>query len=316
MASFNTRIYLLCAPRIMGNQCSLVLTIEKTELAGEIMSSASVLKTSTTGSSIPGSTSSSTSDTGVVGNFQLVVPIPRELDVSKEFYLYLPMHRKVLIRSGISLVQDPTMDDKKSGISLKRLLEWKIYDLNMATVQTTEAITSIIKAGGATGIVVDEAKLTADAPDVPGTPDGTSDIYKCQVSDVSSGEPVKMEKICSSTYFWLRGESLYRGTILTTKITRPSNFIDSPNSIDNCSPIKWETIFKLLQSMPSQRPAMEKCLEIQQEIDDVNFALDDLAKYEDPKNQFTIELSNRRYFEREELEAKINAVCSKILFGK
>lgn len=281
----------------MGSQYSLALTIKKTEHAGEIISSASVGKTS-------GGTAVCSTGRGGSNDAQLVIPVPRDVDIANEFYLYLPMHRKELIRSGISVVQDEVWNYQRAVIPMKRLLESKIHELNIKTAQTEEAISHIIGIG--------EQKCT-DTPNVLNLPDvfGASKIYKCRVLD--DGKQVEMKKVCSSTYFWLRDESLSRGTVLKTKLDWSSD------TVDQCSSIDWKTIFKLLQTVKSflpQSSAIQKCLEMQQQIDQLKIVFDEMEPRVDELNESEIALVHKNYSKRQELEAKINAACSKILFGK
>lgn len=273
----------------MGNQrSSLVLTVEKKEFAGEIVSSASLARAS--------GASAGAGESGIA------IMIPGGIETDNEFYLYLPAHQKALIRSGIRLVQDEIWNYQRTVIPMKSLIEQMIHKLNTATAQSEEAISRIIGLG--------EQKSTLNAPDTPKV-SGTSKIYKCRVLD--DCKQVEMKKVCSSTYSLLRDESLSRGAVLKTKIDWSSDVTDQ------CSTIDWETIFKLLQTVKSsqpQRSAIQKCVEMQQQIDQLKIVFDEMEPQLDRLGESEVVLVHKNHSERQELQTKIAAACSEILFGR
>lgn len=320
----------------MGGQHSLVLTIKKIENVGEVVLSASIRKTSEDANisigSIIGIASSfgadekkTGSDHDVCDSVQVVVPIPRGLDFSKEFYLYVPSaylydvpqtrksdqgdHRKQLVRSGISVVQNLAMGDDDKILTLMRLLEYKINDLNTITVKTAEAMQIVANIIASKSKNAYESKLTQNCAD------GASDIYKCQITpNESNDEPVQMEKVCCSTYFLEQNPNSYDEVWISTKIIQSASSTSSIDHNTYFSAIKWETIFPLI--MPAHRLAVDQCLNLQHEIDKVKAVGDAIKLHKNGLGAFGVELSNKCFFKREELEKKLAAAAWKILSGK
>lgn len=296
----------------MGAQYSLFLTVEKNADGDERISSATIDKTPSADRAC---------------STELVVPIPHGLNLSKDFYLYVPSVRvrkagnqsdccELLARGCISVLQDTFTDPRKLKVGLKQLLEEKICELNEATVKTTEVfeliVASAVENSGLRELkTAHELKTAYKMEPSPDKPSGASEIYKCQIVD-DCGE-VKMEKVCSSTYVWLRDESMTRDTVLNTKVALSSNWVGY------CTPIEWKTIFELLQTIrfsSLHRPAMSECLKIQKQIDKLEALSDAVRPHVKDLGVFGKEISNKCYFKSLELKEQINSACSKILFGK
>lgn len=322
----------------MDSWYNLSLTVDVTESAGEIISTVSIVKCppkppiDVTNSSISEAGNSNSSDDG---DFELVVPIPHGLDLCKPFYLYVPsvhlyddqtVHRKLLVRSGITVFQDISnisaavltilTDEKSSALLSAKMLEVKIRDLNVATVHSFEGMAGVVAPKSKNKY---ESKLAQECIDAP---DGASDIYKCQIHPVNNNDvsASTVEKIYRSTYFLCCIRNLPH---LVTKIIRPfclahSAHLADPSRLDHyTSELSWEPIFSLLLlTTPSKRSAIEQCLKLQQEIEKVKALDAAILPHANGLGDFGSELSNKCYFKLKNLEHQLGDEGAKLLSGK